>query len=221
MAGLSGSSDVAGEWEEEESTVVVELSGILESDFISECGGDCKVLGINTDRPLLQLDRYTFSGEYADTMGTNLIFTQGDVVTHGPTKFHEMADNPTKNLEFLCKVDKKLNMSRVFVSKTASDQADKDSDRDAAISESDKEKDATNSSVDSIPMSVDTGSTPVQEKHDTTGPKSDTQSTRTKPQTDTISAGLESEIDMSKEVSSVPKIDISGAAPDLTSDTAM
>lgn len=31
----------------QETTVVVELSGILESDFISKCDGDCKVLVSN------------------------------------------------------------------------------------------------------------------------------------------------------------------------------
>lgn len=30
--------------------------------------------GIDTEKPLLQLDDYTFCGQYSDTLGTNLIF---------------------------------------------------------------------------------------------------------------------------------------------------
>lgn len=30
--------------------------------------------GIDTESPLLQMDRYTFTGEYKDTVGTDLIF---------------------------------------------------------------------------------------------------------------------------------------------------
>jgi hypothetical protein len=32
--------------------------------------------GIDTDKPLLQLDQYTFTGEYEDTLGTCLLFEE-------------------------------------------------------------------------------------------------------------------------------------------------
>ncbi|XP_033745979.1 general transcription factor 3C polypeptide 6-like [Pecten maximus] len=208
MAEHTGNLEECGEWEEEETTVVVELSGILESDFISQCDGDCKVLGINTDNPLLQLDRYTFSGEYADTTGTNLIFTQGDAIDEEPSHFHETADKPTKNLEYLCKVDKKLNMSRVFVSRTHGDEEDKDSGENSAIEEGSGKTD-TNinpdiSNTDATAMSVDTESTLHQ--LDSGAP--------TEPQLDTLSAGSGSQMDTSSVVTIGPQTDTSQAVPD-------
>ena len=46
------------EEEEVEQWVLVELSGIIDSDFLSKCENKCKVLGIDTERPILQVDSY-------------------------------------------------------------------------------------------------------------------------------------------------------------------
>nr|XP_020022829.1 LOW QUALITY PROTEIN: general transcription factor 3C polypeptide 6-like [Castor canadensis] len=50
-----------------EQFVLVELSGIIDSDFLSKCKNKCKILGIDTERPILQGDSYVFAGEYEDT----------------------------------------------------------------------------------------------------------------------------------------------------------
>ncbi|KAK3104181.1 hypothetical protein FSP39_025094 [Pinctada imbricata] len=60
----------------EELVVVAELTGILETDFLKTVKGDCSVLGIHTEKPMLQLDKYTFTGSYEDTLGTNLLFEE-------------------------------------------------------------------------------------------------------------------------------------------------
>ncbi|XP_060046608.1 general transcription factor 3C polypeptide 6 isoform X2 [Erinaceus europaeus] len=66
-----------GEEEEEvEQLVLVELSGIIDSDFLSKCEKKCKILGIDTERPILQLDSYVFAGEYEDALGTCVIFEE-------------------------------------------------------------------------------------------------------------------------------------------------
>ncbi|XP_055471889.1 general transcription factor 3C polypeptide 6 isoform X2 [Psammomys obesus] len=62
---------------EEEQFVLVELSGIIDSDFLSKCENKCKILGIDTERPILQVDSYVFAGEYEDTLGTCVIFEEG------------------------------------------------------------------------------------------------------------------------------------------------
>jgi hypothetical protein len=51
----------------QEQFVLVELSGIIDSDFLSKCKNKCKILGIDTERPILQGDSYVFAGEYEDT----------------------------------------------------------------------------------------------------------------------------------------------------------
>ncbi|XP_029613404.1 general transcription factor 3C polypeptide 6 isoform X2 [Salmo trutta] len=52
------------EWEEEEQLVVVELSGIINSDFLTKCQGTCKILDIDSEQPMMQVGRYVFAGEY-------------------------------------------------------------------------------------------------------------------------------------------------------------
>ncbi|XP_077636147.1 general transcription factor 3C polypeptide 6 isoform X2 [Crocuta crocuta] len=60
------------EEEDAEQLVLVELSGIIDSDFLSKCENKCKILGIDTERPILQVDSYVFAGEYeGDTEGSN------------------------------------------------------------------------------------------------------------------------------------------------------
>ncbi|KAL5010951.1 hypothetical protein ScPMuIL_013256 [Solemya velum] len=112
---MSNSSD----GEIEEMLVIVELSGIIESDFLTKTTGKCRMLGIETEKPLFELDSMVFQGEYKDTVGTSLLFEE--------TKQSEAASTlrsmtlpdanaaPDKFLEHRYKVDKKLCMQRVFL----------------------------------------------------------------------------------------------------------
>uniref|UniRef100_A0A670ZFB3 Ral transcription factor IIIC subunit 6 n=1 Tax=Pseudonaja textilis TaxID=8673 RepID=A0A670ZFB3_PSETE len=80
------------EEEVEEQLVVVELSGIIDSDFLEKCDNKCKILGIDTERPILQIDRYIFAGEYEDVEG-----------------------NQKLQLKYKCHTMKKLNMTRTLL----------------------------------------------------------------------------------------------------------
>ncbi|XP_049754988.1 general transcription factor 3C polypeptide 6 isoform X4 [Elephas maximus indicus] len=85
------------EWEEEEEQLVlVELSGIIDSDFLSKCENKCKILGIDTERPIMQVDNYVFAGEYEDTLGTCVIFEE-DVEEHGGVEWLQIKDNDSSN----------------------------------------------------------------------------------------------------------------------------
>ncbi|XP_070558118.1 general transcription factor 3C polypeptide 6-like [Ptychodera flava] len=106
----NSSSD--GEWEVEEQLVLVELSGIIDTDFLSKEKKECKILGIETDQPVLQLDRHVFTGEYKDTIGTAVIFEEQDSGT---------ADDNPKKLKYFCHTFKKLQMNRAFLSATSTD----------------------------------------------------------------------------------------------------
>ncbi|XP_047716367.1 general transcription factor 3C polypeptide 6 isoform X4 [Prionailurus viverrinus] len=79
------------EEEEAEQLVLVELSGIIDSDFLSKCENKCKILGIDTERPILQVDSYVFAGEYEDTLGTCVIFEEN--VEHGGVEWLQIKDN--------------------------------------------------------------------------------------------------------------------------------
>ncbi|XP_058429154.1 general transcription factor 3C polypeptide 6 isoform X3 [Marmota monax] len=77
--------------EAQEQFVLVELSGIIDSDFLSKCENKCKILGIDTERPIMQLDSYVFAGEYEDTLGTCVIFEEN--AEHGGVEWLQMKDN--------------------------------------------------------------------------------------------------------------------------------
>lgn len=91
--------------EEEETLVLVELSGIIDSNFLLEKQKSMKVLGIESDNPVLQLENCVFSGSYEDFRGTEVIFEEV-----------KDKDGETK-LKYFGKTIKKLAMKRVFLEK--------------------------------------------------------------------------------------------------------
>ncbi|XP_068794148.1 general transcription factor 3C polypeptide 6 isoform X4 [Struthio camelus] len=95
------------EEEVEEQLVMVELSGIIDSDFLEKCENKCKILGIETERPILQVDRYVFAGEYEDTLGTCVVFEENAE--------HDAEGNPKLQLKYKCHTMKKLNMTRTLL----------------------------------------------------------------------------------------------------------
>lgn len=95
------------EWEEEEQLVVVELSGIINNDFLSKCRGTCKILDIDSERPMMQVGQYVFAGEYEDALGTCVLFKEG------PQK--GKADSSVPELTYTCHTVKKLMMQRIFL----------------------------------------------------------------------------------------------------------
>ncbi|XP_041651998.1 general transcription factor 3C polypeptide 6 isoform X2 [Cheilinus undulatus] len=94
------------EWEEEEQLVVVELSGIINNDFLTKCRGTCKILDIDSEKPMMQVGQYVFAGEYEDTVGTCVLFEEG------PQK--GKADSAPE-LKYTCHTTKKLMMQRIFL----------------------------------------------------------------------------------------------------------
>ncbi|XP_068169858.1 general transcription factor 3C polypeptide 6 [Antennarius striatus] len=94
------------EWEEEEQLVVVELSGIINNDCLSKSRGTCKILDIASEKPMMQIGPYVFSGEYEDTLGTCVLFEEG------PKKGNSSSG---PDLKYTCHTGKKLMMQRVFL----------------------------------------------------------------------------------------------------------
>ncbi|XP_046889710.1 general transcription factor 3C polypeptide 6 isoform X2 [Hypomesus transpacificus] len=100
-------SDIEDDWEEE--LVVVELSGIINSDFLTKCqGGTCKILDIDSERPIMQVGPYVFAGEYEDFLGTCVLF-QEENITRQDT-------DAGPQLKYKCHTGKKLMMQRIFLS---------------------------------------------------------------------------------------------------------
>ncbi|XP_067402701.1 general transcription factor 3C polypeptide 6 isoform X1 [Emydura macquarii macquarii] len=91
-----------------EQLVMVELSGIIDSDFLEKCENKCKILGIDTERPILQVDRYVFAGEYEDTLGTCVMFEEN-------AEHMDAEGNQKLQLKYKCHTVKKLNMTRTLL----------------------------------------------------------------------------------------------------------
>ncbi|XP_067915489.1 general transcription factor 3C polypeptide 6 isoform X1 [Heterodontus francisci] len=114
-----------GDWEKEEQLVVVELSGIIDPDFLLRCRNECKIVGIDTEQPVMQVDRCVFAGEYEDVLGTCVIFEETSEPAQNVAKVElpqslgfvadpEMEDKPS--LKYKCHTAKKLLMKRTFLS---------------------------------------------------------------------------------------------------------
>ncbi|KAG7454798.1 hypothetical protein MATL_G00263500 [Megalops atlanticus] len=95
------------EWEEEEQLVVVELSGIIDSDFLTKCQGKVKIVGIDTEQPIMQVGRYVFAGEYEDVLGTCVVFEEKQGSDARP--------EASPQLRYRCHTVKKLMMQRTFL----------------------------------------------------------------------------------------------------------
>ncbi|KAM9853994.1 general transcription factor 3C polypeptide 6 isoform 2-T2 [Aulostomus maculatus] len=123
------------EWEEEEQLVVVELSGIINNDFLSRGRGTCKILDIESDKPMMQVGQYVFAGEYEDALGTCVLFEEEP---HKGKADHE------PELKYFCHTVKKLMMQRIFLtekkdSETSIGGCDSGEQRDAVCHSSQDE----------------------------------------------------------------------------------
>ncbi|XP_076318083.1 general transcription factor 3C polypeptide 6 [Tachypleus tridentatus] len=98
--------------EEEESLVLVELTGIIDLDLYGLKDRNCKIVGLEGNKPVLQLDNYYFVGEYEDIVGTAVIFEEVIPQTKRKTE---------KNLKYFCKTNKKLAMKRAFLQQKQSE----------------------------------------------------------------------------------------------------
>uniref|UniRef100_W5NET2 General transcription factor 3C polypeptide 6 n=1 Tax=Lepisosteus oculatus TaxID=7918 RepID=W5NET2_LEPOC len=120
------SSNIAvmdGDWEEEEvvtivvqtkrqdQLVVVELSGVINSDFLTKCKGNCKIVGIDSEQPIIQVGRYVFAGKYEDALGSCVIFEEKN-----GQDFIDTESEEKPQLKYKCHTAKKLMMQRTFLS---------------------------------------------------------------------------------------------------------
>lgn len=103
---MSAGSD--SEYEEQEVVVLAHLHGLVDDDLLTN-GCSWQLVGIDRPRPVLQLGKYTFLGDYQDQVGTALFLKEN------------IAADGTKLWSKVCFSDKKLDMQRVFLKKKGAD----------------------------------------------------------------------------------------------------
>uniref|UniRef100_A0A023GFA1 Proteinral transcription factor n=1 Tax=Amblyomma triste TaxID=251400 RepID=A0A023GFA1_AMBTT len=115
------------EKEDDEVYVVVELTGVIDSQVMELAGKECTILGIDTPQPVLKLGSYLFTGEYKDTIGTCVLFEECEAETNdeaGRTSCVARARGPkNKQLKYLGKTEKRLDMKTSFLREKAAVRA--------------------------------------------------------------------------------------------------
>ncbi|PWA14279.1 hypothetical protein CCH79_00012280, partial [Gambusia affinis] len=133
-----------------EQLVVVELSGIINNDFLSKCRMTCKILDIDTERPMMQVGQYVFAGEYEDALGTCVLFEEAP----GKGQAHS-----GPGLKYMCHTVKKLTMQRIFLTEKMEDEtiagAHDDKQQDTTCMSDESETDKTDGMVEEILNNTD------------------------------------------------------------------
>ncbi|XP_067000210.2 general transcription factor 3C polypeptide 6 [Anabrus simplex] len=128
MPGSGEDEDV----EEEEYLVHVEFDGLLDSNILNRPNVFFKLIGVDTDKPVMQIEEQVFTGEYRDVVGTALFFEEDPAPKVDDPVFGKNHDT---QLRYVCKTRKSLLMSRVFLKAKGKDDDmetmdDKPSDED-------------------------------------------------------------------------------------------
>ncbi|KAK7501105.1 hypothetical protein BaRGS_00007590 [Batillaria attramentaria] len=109
---------MADEWEDE-SLVVIELTGAKDLQLLKADTIEAQILGPDTERPVMMVNGSTYAGRYEDSLGSCLIFQEKDVPVSS-TKSGFISQKPSTNLELVCHSDKKLVLQPAFLLEKAS-----------------------------------------------------------------------------------------------------
>ncbi|KAL6061294.1 General transcription factor 3C polypeptide 6 [Balamuthia mandrillaris] len=119
------------EVEEEEFYVTLELEDFLDTNLLQSCQR-YKLLGLNTEGPLLQVDDMFFQGTYAETVGTHLYFAD-------PTSTSSSSSSSTSTAP-LYTATKKLIFRRVGLEPKPTPSSSSSSNKQQQQEEEDEEK---------------------------------------------------------------------------------
>ena len=105
--------EVEDEYEEtvEEMCLLMEFAGNTGDDALKQDNLTLKVIGIDSDQPLVQIGNLLYAGEYCDTFGTELIFSEVENNCQVDPVFENKLDH---KLVYLDKTNKKLVIKRAF-----------------------------------------------------------------------------------------------------------
>lgn len=95
----------------EEQFVLVEFAGNTGSDALNQENVSMRVLGIETEQPIIQIGNQLYHGKYYDTIGTELFFNEIEAEPPSDPLFSVKLD---KKLQLYGKTNTKLVISRAF-----------------------------------------------------------------------------------------------------------
>lgn len=105
--------DSDSDYETEEETLLhVEVSGLLQEDLRLSSSTPVRFIQLDSDQPLVQVGNQVFIGEFQDTVGTSLFFSQSENREEVDPVFGRQI---TTKVEYLNSSRKKLKLKRVFL----------------------------------------------------------------------------------------------------------
>jgi len=101
----------------EETHILVEFAGNTGNDALKQDNLSMKIIGIDSEQPLVQIGNQLYAGEYLETFGTELVFSETEGHQPTDTVFDTKLD---QKLSFTAKTNKKLVIKRAFAKSTNS-----------------------------------------------------------------------------------------------------
>lgn len=113
--------DEENDCKEQEFLVYVDFGPHLPFDELVDPETQIKIIGLDTDTPLAQVNGRFYQGDYDYAMGTKLFFAESDE----DAKQHWFGQRYCgKTFKFMNKTDKVLNMKRIFVTTKGADDSE-------------------------------------------------------------------------------------------------
>ncbi|XP_055695438.1 general transcription factor 3C polypeptide 6 [Lutzomyia longipalpis] len=98
--------------DEDEVYLYVDFNQIALQDELSNPNLTFKIVGIESENPVVQINNKFFKGEYEDTVGTHLFFEED---TDHKEQDPLYSRNPKKMYKYMNKTNKVLTMKRIFL----------------------------------------------------------------------------------------------------------
>ena len=106
------------EYEEEEFLVYIDFDSKLLEDQLTDPNLNMKLIGVDTEHPIMQINSKIYKGTFEYAMGTNVFFNENHAGVAPDPNFKEMSE---RMYELYNKTDKVLKMKRIFVERNEED----------------------------------------------------------------------------------------------------
>ncbi|CAO1413132.1 unnamed protein product [Diamesa serratosioi] len=104
------------DYEEEEFLVYVDIDSAVSKNLIEDPNCEIKVIGLESDKPVLQINNKIFEGEYENSLGTHVFFEHDKETKSDPIYSH-----CETYYKFCEKTNKVLKMARVSIKELNTD----------------------------------------------------------------------------------------------------
>jgi len=113
---------------DEEALVHVTIAGTLQEDLRNLKPSEFSFIDIDREKPLVVIGNQIFSGEYQDSVGTSVFFTQSENSKHHDKVFNRHC---SKSVDYFNSTRKKLVLKRVFLNKKSKTGQEPNSGQDS------------------------------------------------------------------------------------------